>query len=173
MGYLKFDEKDVEYLVQVMGISEDEASDILDKAESMITSLNKDDVLDLFVLPPERWEDFVGSIDVSVWMFDKEYVEFLYIEHDFGEEIGIVVADVRDDEDFSYIGELPDGEIVHFGEFAKVDAIGNVYCAVERSKRIRTGDVYVPIYWSSNKRDVIEFVKDYLKELEEDFRIEI
>jgi hypothetical protein len=171
VDYVRFSREDVEYLMKMTGISEDEAIAILDKAESLPTSFSKDEVLDLFVSPPEKWEDFVRSLNLDTWRFDKEYVEFPYLEHDFGEEIGIVV-DLNEEEDFSYVGELPDGEIIYFGEFAKVDIFGDIYCAVERSKRIRTEDIYVPVYWSSVGGAVIKYVEDYIKELEEAFKKE-
>jgi hypothetical protein len=178
MSKIVFSDEDVKLVSQEFRNSDEEKiRDFLDEIEDIAdrkgTALDKNEILDLILGKPEIWDDFVPSLDLFYWRWDKGVVDdAIYEKDDF---YVIKVESQMVAEELNYIYDLRDiggkGVLMHWGEFAKVDDIGNIYVVVapEDERELK----YITTSWFGNEDDAIDYMEETLKKERKEYFINI
>jgi hypothetical protein len=145
MAYLRFDERDVEYVAKRLNLDFDKAREMLDIVEDFSEpEWRKTEILKILVGVPTKWEDFV---DEEMWGIEVEGHEEDLLWINWNKKIGILMTDrynwwdIVPREVGSVIYTFPDKSLLMvFDEnLYKIDHIGNIFWIVERYR----GDKFI------------------------------
>jgi hypothetical protein len=176
VAYLRFEEADIEYVARKLKMDERDVENLLDSMEEFSTYQDIDEVLEILVSPPTKWEDFVEELDLYDWTIAGWAEEELRRKSVYYKEEEIVVirytpSEIADWKGVHWIGDVPDGVIYYWETvFVKLDEIGDLYVVFSYDEK---RDEYSSVWWTASKEEAIRRAKIIEKEESKKARVDL